>query len=90
MLEVPKADLELPLPVMLWALAANDRQGFRLQQSPDRVDHVDTDRDVPDRHCQVEGSSRNTGARTVVMPRWLRCAIAPPPLIGRSEASTGR
>ena len=41
-------------------------------------------------HCQVEGSSRNTGARTVVMPRWLRCAIAPPPLIGRSEASTGR
>jgi hypothetical protein len=48
MLEVPKADLELPLPVMLWALAANDRQGFRLQQSPDRVDHVDTDRDVPD------------------------------------------
>jgi hypothetical protein len=34
---------------MLWALAANDRQGFRLQQSPDRVDHVDTDRDVPDR-----------------------------------------
>ena len=49
MLEVPKADLDLPIPVMLWALAANDRQGFRLQQSPDRVDHVDTDRDVPDR-----------------------------------------
>ena len=41
-------------------------------------------------HCQVEASGRNTGARTVVMPRWLRCAIAPPPLIGRSEASTGR
>jgi hypothetical protein len=37
MLEVPEADIELPLPVMLWALAANDGQGFRLQQSPDRV-----------------------------------------------------
>jgi hypothetical protein len=24
------------------------------------------------------------------MPRWSRCAIAPPLLIGRSEASTGR
>jgi exonuclease III len=34
--------------------------------------------------------SQNTGARTVVMPRWSRCAIAPPLLIGRSEASTGR
>ena len=30
------------------------------------------------------------GARTVVMPRWLCCAIAPPLLIGRSEASIGR
>ena len=34
--------------------------------------------------------SQNTEARTVVMPRWSRCAIAPPLLIGRSEASTGR
>ena len=34
--------------------------------------------------------SQNTGARTVVMPRWWRSAIAPPLLIGRSEASTGR
>jgi hypothetical protein len=41
-------------------------------------------------HCQVEAFSQNTGARTVVMPRWSRCAIAPPLLIGRSEASTGR
>jgi hypothetical protein len=39
---------------------------------------------------KLRRSSRNTGARTVVMPRWSRCAIAPPPLIGRSEASTGR
>jgi len=39
---------------------------------------------------KLRRSSRNTGARTVVTPRWLRCAIAPPPLIGRSEASTGR
>ena len=44
-----------------------------------------------DRHCQVEAFwSEYGGARTVVMPRWSRCAIAPPLLIGRSEASTGR
>jgi enoyl-CoA hydratase/carnithine racemase len=29
-------------------------------------------------------------AGTVVMPYWSRCAIAPPLLIGRSEASAGR
>ena len=42
-------------------------------------------------HCQVEAFwSEYRGARTVVMPPWSRCAIAPPLLIGRSEASTGR
>ena len=48
-------------------------------------------RHIEDRHCQVETFwSEYGGAPTVVMPRWSRCAIAPPLLIGRSEASTGR
>jgi hypothetical protein len=38
---------------------------------------------------KLRRSSQNTGARTVVMPRWSRYAIAPPLLIGRSEASNG-
>jgi hypothetical protein len=39
---------------------------------------------------KLRRSSQNTGGRTVVIPRSSRCAIAPPLLIGRSEASTGR
>jgi hypothetical protein len=35
-------------------------------------------------------SSHNKGSRSIVVPRWSRCAIAPSLLIGRSEASTGR
>jgi hypothetical protein len=45
---------------------------------------------TPNGIVKLRRSSQNTGARTVVMPRWLRCAIAPPPLIGRSEASQWR
>ena len=40
--------------------------------------------------AKLRRSSQNPGARPIIMPRWSRCAIAPPLLIGRSEASTGR
>src|SRR5947208_8983182 len=42
-------------------------------------------------HCQVEGLRQRLGAIGLrFMPRWSRCAIALPLLIGRCEASTGR
>ncbi len=42
-------------------------------------------------HCQVEALQRRLGAMEFgLMPRWSRCAIALPLLIGRCEASTGR
>jgi hypothetical protein len=43
------------------------------------------------RHCQVEALQRRLGATGLgLMPRWSRCAIALPLLLGRCEASTGR
>src|SRR6266571_5512026 len=47
--------------------------------------------DIMARHCQVEALQRRLGAMEFgLMPRWSRCAIALPLLIGRCEASTGR
>ena len=44
-----------------------------------------------ERHCQVEALQRRLGATGLgLMPRWSRCAIALPLLIGRCEASSGR
>jgi hypothetical protein len=83
--------------VLVAALILGSRLGFGtfrlLTNNPEKVAALErygirVVEQVP-RHYQVGAFwSEYGGARTVVMPRWSRCAVAPPLLIGRFDRET--
>src|SRR5437764_9335615 len=86
-------DNRLPAPASAGcarpSLAANALSFELLLEQTHRAERGVAPEDMADGHCQVEALRQRLGAIGLrLMPRWSRCAIALPLLIGRCEAST--